>query len=162
MKTGDRVVIVLLDLLLTDGTLPHADADARMVSREILMVLSVALMRLPPLSHEMNEINVSWVPRLLATLLVLCTNLLALFQNQERKTVRIYTKYHVTDPSHDTNMHTSSKARLRSSRSAIVSIRIWVESLERLIEVYTGEQVNDDVRSKKMSISSQQLFVRTL
>jgi hypothetical protein len=108
METGDRVVIVLLDLLLTDGTLPHADADARMMSREILMVLSVALMRLSPLSHKTNEINVSWVPRFLATLLVLCTNLLALFQNQERKTVSIYAKYHVTDPSHDTNMHTSS------------------------------------------------------
>jgi hypothetical protein len=90
METDDRVVIVLLDLLLTDGTLPHADADARMMSQEILMVLSVALMQLLPLLHEMNEINPSWVPGFLATLLVLCTNLFALFQNQERKTVSIY------------------------------------------------------------------------
>ena len=63
-------------------------------------------------------------------------------------------KYHVTDPSHHTNMHTS--------RSAIASIWIRVESLEQLIEVYTGKQVKDDVKSKKTSISSQQLFVCTL
>jgi hypothetical protein len=88
--------------------------------------------------------------------------LLALFQNQERKTVSIYAKYHVTDPSHNTNMHTSSIARLRSSRSAIALIRIRVESLEWLIKVNTGKQVKDDVRSKKTSLSSQQLFVRTL
>jgi hypothetical protein len=132
-----------------------------MMSREILMVLSIALMQLPPLLRKTNEINVSWVPRLLATLLVLCANLLALFQNQERKTVSMYAKYHVTDLSHDTNMHTSSIARLLSLRSAIALIRTRVESLERLIEVYTGKQVKDDVRSKKTSISSQQLFVRT-
>jgi hypothetical protein len=55
--------------------------------------------------------------------------------------VSVYATYHVTHASHDTDMHTSSMARLRSSRSAsIASMRIRVESLERLIEDYTGEQ----------------------
>lgn len=162
METGDGVVIVLLDLLLADWTLPHADADARMVSRRILMSLSVSLMRLAPHSHKTNEINVSWVPRFLATLLVLCATLLALFLNQRKDDrERLRNIPHVTHASHDTDMHTSSMARLRSSRSAsIASMRIRVESLVRLIDDYTAssEQVKENMRSEKTSISSQQLL----
>jgi translation initiation factor IF-1 len=44
MKNGDRVVVILLDLLLTDGTLPHTDADARMMSRGVIMRPSVSFM----------------------------------------------------------------------------------------------------------------------
>ena len=51
MKNGDRVVIILLDLILTDGTLPHTDTDARMMSGGVLMHPSISFMRLAPLSH---------------------------------------------------------------------------------------------------------------
>ena len=51
MKNSDRVVIILLDLILTDGMLPHTDTDARMMSGGVLMCPGISFMQLVPVSH---------------------------------------------------------------------------------------------------------------